>query len=671
MPRVPVVDSNLFVSLLDIARNLADADGLRASARRLLDLALRLSGFPEGHVYSYDRNGGRLVALASTREAHAGASVSLDDVDDPLVQVALTGQPVVAAGQAVGQSRAYTLMALPLLAAGRVVGVLQLGGRQSAYLTESDVALLTLAANQMAGAVESARLYEEAVAERAKARAIVDACAEGILVVDAQHHITDANPALANLAGFAVEDLIGRTCTYLLGAQDQCGRSVCDVHCPLRGQGGTQQREVEATVRASGGREVPVVITYGCLRDRAGAVTGVVHTIRDVTAQRAAERAIVAEKRRAEEEQRRLQVVIDNLPEGVCIAYSGKIRRVIANRKAGELLGPPDCLLNGGDPADGCVLLTAAGQPFPASQLPLACSLRGEVCAGVQVGVRRADRTVATLLVNSAPLRDGDGTLVGAVAAFQDISDIKEVERMKDEFLAVASHELRTPITSIKGYAQMLARRLARRPDREEEDLRALHVIIRQIDRLILLVSQLLDVSRLQTGGFHLVAAPFDLAALALDVVERMRVTTDRHELRLEVGGPLPVVGDGSRIEQVLLNLIANAIRYSPEGGHIQLRVAAENGQAVVVVRDHGVGIPKEKLGRVFERFYQAHADALHNYGGMGLGLYVSNEIVTRHGGKIWVESKEGEGSTFYFSIPLAGPGIAAEGAEERGKGNG
>ena len=147
----------------------------------------------------------------------------------------------------------------------------------------------------------------------------------------------------------------------------------------------------------------------------------------------------------------------------------------------------------------------------------------------------------------------------------------------------------------------------------------------------------------------------FDLAALVREVVTAMQTLSEKHRLLLRVDGPALVDADRNQIEVVLTHLIDNAIRYSPKGGDVEATVAKGDGQVVVAVKDQGIGIPEERQRHVFEPFFQIQP-AIAGYGGMGLGLYISKEILQRHGGRIWFESKEGQGSTFYFSLPVPSP---------------
>ena len=221
----------------------------------------------------------------------------------------------------------------------------------------------------------------------------------------------------------------------------------------------------------------------------------------------------------------------------------------------------------------------------------------------------------------------------------------------KDVFLADVVHELKTPLAAAKAQAQLALHQLGEQR-KEPGTARALKLISHQIDRLSRLVSDLLDVSRLDSGELKLERSEFDLTSLLEDTRSRMQPLGDRHEIRVQAPERLPIVADKDRIEQVLANLVGNAIRYSPDGGAILITAETNGTGAHVTIKDHGLGIPKDVQGQLFQRFGRLHGTAL---GGLGLGLTISKGIVDRHGGDLWVESsgKAGEGSTFHLHIPL------------------
>jgi signal transduction histidine kinase len=236
-----------------------------------------------------------------------------------------------------------------------------------------------------------------------------------------------------------------------------------------------------------------------------------------------------------------------------------------------------------------------------------------------------------------------------------DISASKELDKRKDEFISMASHELKTPVTSLKGFLGLLQRRLSLQGDEK-----ALHFLARmdaQVTKLTKLINELLDLSKMQTGQLDYREERFDLDALVQEIVATVQETTQTHHLLLEGQTQGEVFGDRDRIGQVLINLLNNAIKYSPQANTVLVRVAISQNKALVSVQDFGIGIAKEHQHKIFERFYQVTDAEEKTYPGLGIGLHISCEIVKRHGGQMWVESKKGEGALFYFTLPLSQEG--------------
>jgi signal transduction histidine kinase len=224
----------------------------------------------------------------------------------------------------------------------------------------------------------------------------------------------------------------------------------------------------------------------------------------------------------------------------------------------------------------------------------------------------------------------------------------------RDVFLTDVVHELQTPLAAAKAQAQLALHQLGERHE-EGGTARALRMISQQIDRLNRLVADLLEASRLDSGKFELEVSEFDLVRLIEETSHRMQALGDRHPIKVRAPGPLIMAADRSRIDQVLTNLLSNAIRYSPEGGAIEVTAAQQGDKVRFSVKDQGLGIPREQQAVVFERFGRAHGSS---YGGLGLGLAISKGIVERHGGRIWVESSgtPGAGSVFHVELPLRPP---------------
>jgi two-component system CheB/CheR fusion protein len=246
--------------------------------------------------------------------------------------------------------------------------------------------------------------------------------------------------------------------------------------------------------------------------------------------------------------------------------------------------------------------------------------------------------------------------------AMEDITERKRAEEEKqlllsqrEEFMAIASHELKTPITSLKGYTQVLHARFTKAGD--ERSAALLAKMDTQLDKLIHLIRELLDVTSIEVGQLSWHNARFDLDALVRDIVEEVGQTTERHQIRIEGAVPAPVSGDPERIGQVLTNLLTNAMKYSPQADRILVTCASDTESATVGVQDFGIGIAPEKQAHVFERFFRVSDPEHATFPGLGLGLFISAQIVTRQGGRMWVDSREGTGSTFFFTVPLAPQG--------------
>jgi signal transduction histidine kinase len=226
--------------------------------------------------------------------------------------------------------------------------------------------------------------------------------------------------------------------------------------------------------------------------------------------------------------------------------------------------------------------------------------------------------------------------------------------RLRDQFLSIAAHELKTPLTSLLGYAQLFQRRTLRVGNLSEADQRALDVIVAQSARLNRMVAALLDIARIESGQLSIQRAPLDLCELARRVVEEAREQAEEHPLEVTCQPEqLLIEGDDLRLEQVLQNLIQNAIKYSPPGAPVAVRLERQGAYASVAVADRGIGIPEAALARLFQRFYRAPNVDERQISGMGIGLFVVKEIIMLHDGTVEVESIEGQGSTFSFRLPL------------------
>ena len=247
----------------------------------------------------------------------------------------------------------------------------------------------------------------------------------------------------------------------------------------------------------------------------------------------------------------------------------------------------------------------------------------------------------------------------GAWLVLEDVSELRRLQQIRTEFIDNLSHELRTPLTTVSLLAETLTREAEAAGDAVPARMRdRIDKIEVETGHLVQMVSELLDLSRIESGGALGAVDIIDIGRIASDSTERLRLFADRQgvTLQLDVAGPIPPVrGDPDRLGQVVVNLVHNAVKFSPDGGDVTVSVRPAAGEVVVAVADHGVGIPKAAQARIFERFYKVdRARVRGETGGTGLGLAIARHIIEQHGGRIWVESAEGAGSTFSFSLPIA-----------------
>ena len=416
--------------------------------------------------------------------------------------------------------------------------------------------------------------------------------------------------------------------------------------------------------------------------------------------------SVLAERRaHAEAEARRalLQTVIDEMPGAVYLVRGPDARLVLANHAAEDVWGASwhvGQTMSDFLHATGVRIFTPEGLQLTDHELGTIQSVRtGSAIRHREEIIRRPDGAAQPVLFNAvaldprilgwanedtptaptgAPNLDTHQTREqreqrerGALVVLQDVSALKEAERLKDEFIAIAAHELRTPMTAIRGYATMLLRHSQRQEQAmasgaalsttRADDIQreALETIDQATSRLAELTDDLLDVARLQAGRLDLHREPQDLVALVRRVIKRTQITTQRHHIELRDAPETVVVDlDIRRFEQVLGNLLNNAIKYSPDGGPVELIIREVSDgdthpSALLTIADRGIGIPADQQSRLFGRFARAANAQERGITGTGLGLYLCRELVERHEGRIWFESAEGVGTTFFISLPL------------------
>ena len=301
---------------------------------------------------------------------------------------------------------------------------------------------------------------------------------------------------------------------------------------------------------------------------------------------------------------------------------------------------------------------------FPVGQLDLnnwhgVSQLLPFILAGLVIAVITGQRERARLrsLAAEQELQSYAEELEESNAKLEEANhQLKDTDQLKDRFLSIASHELKTPITSIRGQAQLAIRRLAKQKTNSPEIegvQTTLEKINEQTTRLTSLIDELLDVSSIRAGKVELHKRECELISLCRDIVEDQRLLSGRPIILTSETPTVNIVADCERLTQVVVNLVTNALKYSPEGSEVQMRLSQSDTQACIEVQDHGKGISDKQLPYIFDTFYRTPDAQASSKFGLGLGLAICKDIVERHGGRIWAESKVGKGSTFFVELPL------------------
>lgn len=301
------------------------------------------------------------------------------------------------------------------------------------------------------------------------------------------------------------------------------------------------------------------------------------------------------------------------------------------------------------------------GSIIPQDQWLSTRALRGEEVVNQELEIHHPDGRVFPILASGAPLRNDLGHVTGAVVAFQDVSALREVERLKDEFVSIVSHELRTPLTSIRGSVQLVLDDPASVPDAEHRQL--LQIALSNCERLVRIINDILDISKIESGHLTLAPKPCQVAEIVRQAVQVVDAPARAAQVTLVVRVPArlpPVVADSDRIVQALVNLLSNAVKFAPPDTSVTVTAAASEQSVMVTVADEGEGIAPENLARLFKKFQQVDSSSSRRKGGTGLGLAITKTLVEMHGGRIFVDSEVNKGTRFSFTLPVAAAEAAA-----------
>ena len=356
--------------------------------------------------------------------------------------------------------------------------------------------------------------------------------------------------------------------------------------------------------------------------------------------------------RRLALEKERDETLLESMSEGmVALDEQGKI--VLINSVAADMLNLKE-RSEGNSFVAKVPLLDEHGKASAAESLPTATLQTGQATSNVY-GLQNGNARKTLLHISASPIKL-EGKIAGAIFVLRDVTKEKEVDRMKTEFISLASHQLRTPLSAIKWFSEMLLNGDAGELQPEQKDFTK--NIADSTDRMVDLVNSLLNISRIESGRIIVDPRPTDLQDLIGGIVNDLKAKTEERQqtLVISVHSDLPKINlDPRLIGQVYMNLLTNAIKYTPKKGEISVMVSKKGNDVISQVTDNGYGIPKAQQARIFEKFFRAENVAKVETDGTGLGLYLIKAIVESSGGKIWFESEEGKGTSFWFTLPLSG----------------
>lgn len=516
-------------------------------------------------------------------------------------------------------------------------------------------------------------LLRRELAERAKAQealtksekwfsTTLGSIGDAVIATDLNGGVTFMNSIAVSLTGWSQEEAIGKPLDLVFNIVNK------DTRRPVENPVKKVAREGKAVGLADhtlllckDGREFDIEDSAAPILTNKGEGFGIVLVFRDIT-----------EKKGTEEETKRqkdlLQLILESVGDGVVVAdENGKF--LLFNRAAEEVLGtgPTDKGSELWAKHFGAYLPDTI-TPYPSEQLPLPRAMRGEVVDSTEVFVRSANVPEGRLLsISGAPLKGEDGALRGGVVILRDITtekraqkalqkaknEAERVSRLKDQFLSTMSHELRTPLNAILGFSELLPdERYGPLNERQRRYVAHIHT---SGQHLLSLINDILDLSKIEAGRLELDFESVPVEAAFTEVLSVLRpLANKKSQTLVQKGGHnLNVRADATRFKQILMNLVGNAIKFSPEGGRIEMAVSLIDGKILVEVSDTGPGISAEEQKRIFETFYRARGSE-KSIEGTGLGLAITQKLVALHGGELALDSQMGHGSRFYFSLSLA-----------------
>ena len=471
-------------------------------------------------------------------------------------------------------------------------------------------------------------------ASQARLAGLVEIARDGIISVDGNQRITLFNQGAERIFGYGALEVLGQPLDLLMPDRFVSNhRLLVENFGQTPGRARSMGERTEITALRADGSEFPAEASISKLEiDGEQIFTAI---LRDISQRKRTEgalsqlAAIVADSEDA---------IFSKTLDGTVVSWNASAQRLFGYSPA-EAIGQPilTLIVPGDRQGEETTLLEKIAQ--------------GESVQQFETVRRRKNETLIHVALTISPVKDAQGQMIGISTIARDISDRRQIERMKNEFISIVSHEIRTPLTSIRGAIGLLASGMYHnKPERVQ---RMLEIALTDSDRLVRLVNDILDLERLESGRLELVKERCDTATAICQAVEGLQAITDKAGVRFSLPPKTATVwASPDALQQVLTNLLSNAIKFSPPQSIITLTVQPQWQGVLFAVRDAGRGIPPDKLEMIFNPFQQVDASDSRQKGGTGLGLTICQRIVHQHGGRIWVESTLGEGSTFYFTLP-------------------
>jgi PAS domain S-box-containing protein len=461
-------------------------------------------------------------------------------------------------------------------------------------------------------------------------RELFEETPEGVAVSDVDGRLTDVNPAGCRMLGYSREELVGGRIVDFLPPED--ARWWVGAHETVRLERGTSRWE--HSIRHKDGSIVHVEVSGKWFRNGRHYAF-----VRDIS-----------ERKRAECERDEalgwMRAVLEQSPVGLIVSHDPRGDHLSTNVRAKQLVSDRTERL---DDIRGRVC-TLDEQALDLDQIPIARALRGERTLAAEFLLRSVAGAFMPVAISAGPIIGADGAVLGAVAAFEDITAAKELERLREEWSSVVAHDLRQPLASIALNAQVLARGTD-----DAKVLKRADGIRTATDRLTRMVGDLMDLSRLEARRLVLVRQRIDVPALVRAAVERIELGAQERPFDVRVRGDIPEAdADPNRVEQIVENLLTNALKYGKAGTHVVVTVKREGDAVAVAVTNEGHPLAAEDIARIFERFQRTASAKLEGIQGVGLGLYITRSLVEAHGGRIWAESTPDGWNTFRFTLPAA-----------------